>query len=101
MLAGNAVLTAVQPCLVSVSTYFSLMYYFECSYPVVFYCLYNYKIPVKTQHVISIMLYSDMFRLICVCLWYAYVCVNVCLCVCVCLCVFVMRGCFGSMYTVL
>jgi len=29
----------------------------------VFYYLNNYKISAKTQHVISIMLYSDMFRL--------------------------------------
>jgi len=40
-----------------------MMYYFERSHPVVFYCLHNYKIPVKTQHIISIMIYSDMFRL--------------------------------------
>jgi len=38
--------------------------YFKCSRPVVFYCLNYYKIPVTTQHVISIMLYSDTFRLI-------------------------------------
>jgi hypothetical protein len=32
--------------------------------PVVFHCLNNYKIPFKTQHIKSIMLYSNMFRLI-------------------------------------
>jgi len=30
----------------------------ECSYPVVCYYLNNYKIPVKTQYIMSIMLYS-------------------------------------------
>jgi hypothetical protein len=29
-----------------------IILYFECSRPVVFYCLNNYKIPVTTQHVI-------------------------------------------------
>ena len=45
---------------------FSAQVYFivECSHPIVFYYLYNYKIPVKTQRIISIMLYSDVFRLI-------------------------------------
>ena len=38
--------------------------FFECSHPAVFYYLNNYKIPVKTQHIISIMLYSDMLRLV-------------------------------------
>jgi len=36
---------------------------FECSHPIGFYYSNNYKIPVKTQHIISIMLYNDMFRL--------------------------------------
>jgi len=40
-----------------------LLWCFECSHPVVFYYLNNHKIPVKTQHVISIMFYSDVFRL--------------------------------------
>ena len=35
----------------------------ECSHLVVYYILNIYKIPVKTQHIIPIMLYSDMFRL--------------------------------------
>ena len=38
--------------------------HFECSHPIVLYYLNNYKIPVQTQHIISIMLYSHMFRLI-------------------------------------
>ena len=36
----------------------------ECSHPAVYYYLNNHKIPVKTQHIISIVLYSDMFRLV-------------------------------------
>ena len=36
---------------------------FECNHPVLFYYLNNHKIPVKIQHIISIVLYSDMFRL--------------------------------------
>jgi len=36
---------------------------FDCNHPFVFYYLNNYKIPVKTQHIVSIMFYSDMFRL--------------------------------------
>jgi len=35
-------------------THFSIdALHFECSHPVVFYYLNNYKIPVKTQHIIS------------------------------------------------
>ena len=49
-------LVCIGSCLKSV-----LKYNFECSHPVVFYFLNNYKIPVKTQHIIPIVLYSDMF----------------------------------------
>jgi len=41
----------------------NLTKFLECSHPVVFYYLNNYKIPVKTRRIISVMLYSDMFRL--------------------------------------